>query len=97
MQGGSLTAWGVTLTKDRFKAAVVGAGVSNWEGMIMESGSPELEVITYFPSEVCPFHGKLKCPESDRSNRSLGLRDKSAIESRSQSRWSVDRCFDSAW
>ncbi|KAJ4464838.1 Alpha/Beta hydrolase protein [Lentinula lateritia] len=41
--GGSLTAWGVTLTKDRFKAAVVGAGASNWEGMVMESGSPELE------------------------------------------------------
>lgn len=42
--GGSLAAWGVTKTKIRFKAAVVGAGVSNWEGMVMESGSPELEV-----------------------------------------------------
>ncbi|RDB29887.1 putative peptidase YuxL [Hypsizygus marmoreus] len=41
--GGSLTAWGVTKTKDRFKAAIVGAGASNWEGMVMESGSPELE------------------------------------------------------
>ncbi|KAF9500700.1 alpha/beta-hydrolase [Pleurotus eryngii] len=41
--GGSLAAWGVTQTKTRFKAAVVGAGVSNWEGMVMESGSPELE------------------------------------------------------
>ncbi|KAJ3782250.1 Alpha/Beta hydrolase protein [Lentinula aff. detonsa] len=41
--GGSLTAWGVTLTKNRFKAAIVGAGASNWEGMVMESGSPELE------------------------------------------------------
>ncbi|KAJ4489909.1 Alpha/Beta hydrolase protein, partial [Lentinula aciculospora] len=41
--GGSLTAWGVTLTKNRFKAAIVGAGASNWESMVMESGSPELE------------------------------------------------------
>ncbi|KAG6830818.1 hypothetical protein H0H87_006991 [Tephrocybe sp. NHM501043] len=41
--GGSLTAWGVTKTKNRFKAAIVGAGVSNWEGMVMDSGSPELE------------------------------------------------------
>ncbi|KAG6919834.1 hypothetical protein DXG01_000339 [Tephrocybe rancida] len=41
--GGSLTAWGVTKTKNRFKAAIVGAGVSNWEGIVMDSGSPELE------------------------------------------------------
>ncbi|KAF5379112.1 hypothetical protein D9615_005874 [Tricholomella constricta] len=41
--GGSLTAWGVTKMKNRFKAAIVGAGVSNWEGMVMDSGSPELE------------------------------------------------------
>jgi len=44
--GGSLTAWGVTKTKTRFKAAIVGAGVSNWEGMVMDSGSPELETET---------------------------------------------------
>lgn len=44
MTGGSLTAWGVTKTKNRFKAAIVGAGASNWEGMVMDSGSPELEV-----------------------------------------------------
>lgn len=37
--GGSLTAWGVTKTKDRFKAAVVGAGVSDWEGMVMSASS----------------------------------------------------------
>ncbi|KAF5357248.1 hypothetical protein D9756_006666 [Leucocoprinus leucothites] len=41
--GGSLTAWGVTQTKTRYKAAVVGAGATNWEGMVMESASPELE------------------------------------------------------
>ncbi|KIM43012.1 hypothetical protein M413DRAFT_435188 [Hebeloma cylindrosporum] len=42
--GGSLAASGVTQTKTRFKAAVIGAGVTHWEGMVMESGSPELEV-----------------------------------------------------
>ncbi|KIK68676.1 hypothetical protein GYMLUDRAFT_215460, partial [Collybiopsis luxurians FD-317 M1] len=41
--GGSLTAWGVTLTKNRFKAAIIGAGATHWESMVMESGSPELE------------------------------------------------------
>ncbi|KAK0203471.1 Alpha/Beta hydrolase protein [Desarmillaria ectypa] len=41
--GGSLTAWGVTQTKTMFKAAIVGAGVSNWESMVMEAASPELE------------------------------------------------------
>ncbi|KAF7357712.1 Peptidase-S9 domain-containing protein [Mycena venus] len=42
--GGSIAAWGVTKTKTRYKAAIIGAGVTNWEGMVMESGSPELEV-----------------------------------------------------
>jgi hypothetical protein len=42
--GGSLTAWGVTKTKNRFKAAVVGAGAVDWEGMVLQSASPELEV-----------------------------------------------------
>ncbi|KAJ7141388.1 Alpha/Beta hydrolase protein [Mycena epipterygia] len=41
--GGSIGAWGVTKTKTRYKAAVIGAGATNWEGMVMESGSPELE------------------------------------------------------
>ncbi|KAF7315808.1 Peptidase-S9 domain-containing protein [Mycena indigotica] len=41
--GGSIAAWGVTETKTRFKAAIIGAGATNWEGMVMESGSPELE------------------------------------------------------
>ena len=50
--GGSLTAWGVTQTKTRFKAAVVGAGATHWEGMVMESGSPELEVWLLFLSSV---------------------------------------------
>lgn len=42
--GGSLTAWGVTKTKNKFKAAVVGAGAVDWEGMVLQSASPELEV-----------------------------------------------------
>ncbi|KAJ3569185.1 hypothetical protein NP233_g5226 [Leucocoprinus birnbaumii] len=41
--GGSLTAWGVAQTKTRYRAAIVGAGATNWEGMVMESASPELE------------------------------------------------------
>ncbi|KAK7023922.1 peptidase-S9 domain-containing protein [Favolaschia claudopus] len=41
--GGSIAAWGVTKSKDRYKAAIIGAGATNWEGMVMESGSPELE------------------------------------------------------
>jgi len=43
-----LSAWGVTQTKSRFKAAVVGGGVSDWEVMVMESGLPELEVRLLF-------------------------------------------------
>lgn len=30
-----------------FKAAIVGAGVSNWESMVMEAASPELEVSSH--------------------------------------------------
>nr|GAT60594.1 predicted protein [Mycena chlorophos] len=41
--GASLAAWGVTETKTKYKAAIIGAGATNWEGMVMESGSPELE------------------------------------------------------
>ncbi|KAJ7282863.1 Alpha/Beta hydrolase protein [Mycena rebaudengoi] len=41
--GGSIGAWGVTKTKTRYRAAIIGAGATNWEGMVMESGSPELE------------------------------------------------------
>ncbi|KAJ7347016.1 Alpha/Beta hydrolase protein [Mycena albidolilacea] len=42
--GASIAAWGITKSKTRYKAAIIGAGVTNWEGMVMESGSPELEV-----------------------------------------------------
>ncbi|KAI0322906.1 Alpha/Beta hydrolase protein [Amylostereum chailletii] len=55
--GGSLTAWGVSMTKTKFKAAVVGAGVTNWEGMVMESGSPELERTSRKLSPVNNLYG----------------------------------------
>jgi dipeptidyl aminopeptidase/acylaminoacyl peptidase len=41
-QGGFLTAWGVTQT-DRFKAGVMGAGVSDWGMMVMSSDVPTME------------------------------------------------------
>ncbi|EJU00037.1 alpha/beta-hydrolase [Dacryopinax primogenitus] len=42
-QGGFLTAWGVSQTKDLFKAAVMGAGVCDWGMMAAESDMPEFE------------------------------------------------------
>lgn len=41
-QGGFLTAWGVTQT-NRFKAGVMGAGVSDWGMMVMTSDIPTIE------------------------------------------------------
>ncbi|KAI5121214.1 hypothetical protein M0805_007224 [Coniferiporia weirii] len=38
--GGFMTAWGVTATKNRFKAAVMGAGISDWGQMAAESDLP---------------------------------------------------------
>ncbi|PBK90030.1 alpha/beta-hydrolase, partial [Armillaria gallica] len=54
--GGSLTAWGVTQTKTMFKAAIVGAGVSNWESMVMEAASPELEGAL---GGISPWNGRM--------------------------------------
>ncbi|KAI5117832.1 hypothetical protein M0805_003309 [Coniferiporia weirii] len=42
-QGGFMTAWGVTATKNRFKAGVMGAGVSDWGQIAAESDMPEFE------------------------------------------------------
>ncbi|KIJ42036.1 hypothetical protein M422DRAFT_254727 [Sphaerobolus stellatus SS14] len=42
-QGGFLTAWGVSQTKDKFKCGVMGAGVSDWGSMVVESDVPEIE------------------------------------------------------
>ncbi|KAI5121213.1 hypothetical protein M0805_007223 [Coniferiporia weirii] len=38
--GGFMTAWGVTATKNRFKAGVMGAGISDWGQMAAESDLP---------------------------------------------------------
>lgn len=43
-QGGFLTAWGVTKTKNIFKAGVMGAGVSDWGMMAAENDLPEIVV-----------------------------------------------------
>src|SRR6185437_11428396 len=43
-QGGFMTAWAVTQTT-RFKAAVMGAGVSDWNMMTLTSDMPEFESV----------------------------------------------------
>ena len=50
-QGGFMTAWGVSQTKNLFKAAVMGAGVSDWGSLTTESDVPEFEVRSH--SLVC--------------------------------------------
>ena len=47
--GGFLTAWGVTATKNRFKAGVMGAGISDFEQLCAESDVPDLVVCTFPP------------------------------------------------
>lgn len=44
-QGGFMTACGVALTKNKFKAACMGAGVSDWGSMSEESDVPEFESV----------------------------------------------------
>ena len=39
-----MTAWGVSKTKNKFKAGVMGAGVSDWGQLTAESDMPEFEV-----------------------------------------------------
>lgn len=43
-QGGFLAAWAVTQT-DRFRAAVMGAGISDWRGMVLQGDLPSLEAM----------------------------------------------------
>ena len=43
-QGGFLTVWGVSKTKNRFKAGVMGAGVSDWGLLAASSDLPDFEV-----------------------------------------------------
>ena len=47
--GGFLTAWGVTATKNRFKAGVMGAGISDFEQLCAESDVPDLVVRSFPP------------------------------------------------
>ncbi|EJD06472.1 peptidase S9 prolyl oligopeptidase active site domain protein [Fomitiporia mediterranea MF3/22] len=42
-QGGFMTAWGVATTKNRFKAGVMGAGVSDWGALMASSDLPGFE------------------------------------------------------
>ncbi|KAH7102705.1 alpha/beta-hydrolase [Auriculariales sp. MPI-PUGE-AT-0066] len=42
-QGGFMTAWGVSQTKNLFKAGCMGAGVSDWGALAAESDVPEFE------------------------------------------------------
>lgn len=51
--GGFMTAWGITQT-DRFKAALMGAGISNW---LSFHGTSNLPVWDAFANAVNPFEG----------------------------------------
>ncbi|KAF8574917.1 alpha/beta-hydrolase [Ramaria rubella] len=42
-QGGFLTAWGVSQTKNKFRCAIMGAGVSDWGALACESNLPDFE------------------------------------------------------
>jgi dipeptidyl aminopeptidase/acylaminoacyl peptidase len=59
-QGGFMTAWGVSQTKNKFKAAAMGAGVSDWGAMAAESDMPDMEVrdsIAISNTRPCMFCG----------------------------------------
>lgn len=47
-QGGFLTAWGVSQTKNKFRCGVMGAGVSDWGSLTTESDMPDFEVLLHF-------------------------------------------------
>ncbi|KZT55399.1 alpha/beta-hydrolase [Calocera cornea HHB12733] len=42
-QGGFLTAWGLGQTKDVFKAAVMGCGITDWATLLTESEEPDFQ------------------------------------------------------
>lgn len=46
-QGGFLAAWGCTRPNSLFKAAVIGAGPTDWGTMAMTSDLPDIEVGTH--------------------------------------------------
>ncbi|KAF8523709.1 peptidase S9 prolyl oligopeptidase active site domain protein [Hysterangium stoloniferum] len=43
-QGGFLTAWGISQTKNKFKCGIMGAGVSDWGTLSTDTDLPEFEV-----------------------------------------------------
>jgi dipeptidyl aminopeptidase/acylaminoacyl peptidase len=43
-EGGYLTAWGVSQTKNKYRCGVVGAGVTDWGSETAESDLPDFEV-----------------------------------------------------
>ena len=53
-QGGFMSAWAVTQTR-RFKAAIMGAGVSDWGMMVMTSDVPDFELDL---GETAPWDGE---------------------------------------
>ncbi|MGH2478386.1 MAG: alpha/beta hydrolase family protein, partial [Ktedonobacteraceae bacterium] len=53
-QGGFMSAWAVTQTR-RFKAAIMGAGVSDWGMMVMTSDVPDFELEL---GETAPWDGE---------------------------------------
>jgi len=48
-----MTAWGVSQTKNLFKAGVMGAGVSDWGSLTTESDVPEFEVRSHSLARFC--------------------------------------------
>jgi dipeptidyl aminopeptidase/acylaminoacyl peptidase len=52
-QGGFMSAWAVTQSK-RFKAAIMGAGVSDWGMMVVTSDLPHFEMVL---GETAPWEG----------------------------------------
>lgn len=74
-QGGFLTAWAVTRT-DRFKAGVMGAGVSDWGAMALMSDVPSFEATLAGDSpwdHPGPHRGAERSPMSYSSRRATPL------------------------
>lgn len=74
-QGGFLTAWAVTRT-DRFKAGVMGAGVSDWGAMALMSDVPTFEETLAGDSpwdHAGPHRGAERSPMSYASQRTSPL------------------------
>ena len=72
-----MTAWAVTATKNRFRAGVMGAGVSDWGQLAAESDLPEFEVcFRYMTIDV----KLMKCTDGPWRECSLDARRKNRFE-----------------